>query len=189
MTIANKTRGKTVSGKAQIAGVTGAVTGTGVTVIEGMGEIHQSVFNLSGTALTGTDNSGLYYAQAIYTCPAGKIVILGGTADFSIVGSDGVATSGSGAWGVGTEACDSGNALAGAEQDIIPTTAYTLSVYEADCAAGNTAIINSGAPYDGTSTETAYYLNLTTTSGSFTTTGTITVTGTVTLSWLNLGDY
>ena len=134
-------------------------------------------------------NQQIEHAEQLYTCPAGQIIILGGTADFSIVGSGGVATSGEGDWGVGTITCDVSGGLSGADQDIIPSTAYTLSTYAADCAAGNTAIINSGAPYDGTSTETTFFLNLITDAGSFTTTGTITVTGTVTLSWINLGDY
>ena len=184
-----KTGSKVVTGKSQISGETGAVTGTGVTVIEGMGEIHQSVFNLSGTAMTGTDNTIMWYAQQLYTFPEGSTLILGATADFSIVGSGGVATSATGDWGLGSITCDVSGGLSGADQDIIPSTAYTLSTYAVDCAAGNTAIVNSGGPYAGTSTATTCFLNLITDAGSFTTTGTITVTGTVTVTWASLGDF
>jgi len=188
MSITTKPGGRIVGGKLQVAGETGAVT-SGISVIEGMGEIHQSVFDISGVALTGTDNTIMWYAQQLYTFPIGSILILGGTADFSIVGSGGVATSATGDWAVGSITCDTGGALSGADQDIIPSTAYTLSTYAADCAAGNTAIINSGGPYDGHTTEITAFLNLITDAGSFTTTGTITVTGTVTISWVNLGDF
>ena len=189
MGITTKPGGKIVGGKLQVAGVTGAVTGTGVTVIEGMGEIHQSVFNLSGTAMTGTDNSIMYYSQKLYTCPLGSILILGGTADFTLVGSGGVKTSSTGDWGAGTITADTGGGMSGHDVDIIPSTAYTLSSYEVDCAAGNTAIINSGAPFDGHSTATTFWFNSITDNGGFTTTGTLTVTGTVTITWVNLGDF
>jgi len=189
MSITDKTRGKVVTGKSQIVGGTGAVTGTGITVLEDAGLAHQSIFNLSGTALTGTDNTIMYYAQQLYTCPAGSILILGGTADFSIVGSNGVATSATGDWGVGTATCDSAGALNGTDQNIIPSTAYTLSSYAVDCTGRNAAIISSGAPFDGSSTAVTYFLNFITDAGSFTTTGTITVTGTVTITWVALGDY
>jgi len=188
MSITTKPGGRIVGGKLQVAGETGAVT-SGISVIEGMGEIHQSVFDISGVALTGTDNTIMYYSTQLYTFPLGSIIILGGTADFSIVGSGGVATSATGDWGCGTITADAAGGMSGHDVDIIPSTAYTLSSYEADCAAGNAAIVNSGTPFDGHSSAITAWLNFITDAGSFTTTGTITVTGTVTITWVNLGDF
>jgi len=189
LAITSKTSGKVVSGKSQIIDGIGAPNGTGVTAIEGMGDVHTTVINFSGTALTGTDNTIMWFAQKVYDLPAGSILILGATADFSIVGSNGVKTGAEGDWGVGTITCDVAGGLSGNDQNIIPSTSYALSSYAADCTGRNAAVINSGAPFDGTSSAVDIYLNFITDAGDFTTTGTITVTGTLTLCWLNLGDY
>jgi len=187
MSITRKDQGKVVSGKSQIIDGAGAPNGTGVTAIEGSGVVHTTVVNLSGTAITGVDNTDMQFAQKIYDCSDGSIYIVGATADFTILGSGGVATSGTGYWAVGTETC---NELATNDKNIIPKSSqFTLSSYTVDVTGRNSAIIDSGAPFDGSSTAIAYYLNLLIDSGSFTTTGTLTITGTVTLTWINLGNY
>jgi len=186
MSITRKDAGKVVAGKSQIIGGIGAPNGTGVTAIEGMGEVHTTVIDLSSVALTGTDNTIMYFAQKVYDGPAGSILVLGATADLAIVGSNGVATSATGDFGLGSATCDSAGALSGTDQNIIPSTAITLSTFAADITGRNAAAI---APLDGSSTNIDYYLNFIIDAGSFTSTGTITVTGTITIAWINLGDY
>jgi len=178
---------KLVTGKSQISGATGAPNGTGVTAIEGMGELHTTVINLSATALTGADNGDMQFAQKIYDCSDGSILIMGATADFTILGSGGVHTDGTGYWAVGTETCAT---LAGNDKNIIAKSGqFTLSSFTEDVTGRSAAIIDSGAPFDGSSTAIAYYLNLLIDAAGWTTAGTLTITGTVTLTWLNLGDY
>ncbi len=187
MSITEKTGGVVVSGKSRIIAGAGAPNGTGVTAIEGSGVVHTTVINLSGTAITGVDAGDMKFAQKIYDCSDGSIYIVGATADFTILGSGGVHTGGTGYWGVGTETC---NALSANDVNIIPKSSqFTLSSYTVDVTGRNSAIIDSGAPFDGSSTAIAYYLNLLIDAAGFTTTGTLAITGTVTLTWINLGDY
>jgi len=178
---------KLVTGKSQISGATGAPNGTGVTAIEGMGELHTTVVNLSGTAISGTDNTDLQFAQKVYDCSDGSILIMGATADFTILGSGGVHTDGTGYWSVGTSTCAT---MAGTDVNIIAKSSqFTLSSFTEDVTGRSAAIINSGTPFDGHSTATPYYLNLLIDAAGWTTAGILTITGTVTLTWLNLGDY
>ena len=189
MGITRKDQGAVVSGRSRIIGTAGAPNGTGVTVIEEAGLVHKTVINLSSLAMAGTDNTIMWFAQKIYDFPAGSIVVFGATADLALTGSNGVKTGAQGDVGLGTITCDVAGALAGNDQNIIPSTAYTLSSFEYDWTGLNAAIINSGAPFDGTTTPVDLYLNAITDAGDFVTSGTLTVSGTVTVSWLNLGDF
>ena len=189
MGITNKTFGKTVSGKSQLVGGSGIAVGTGVAAIDTVGVVHQTVIDLSSVAMTGTDNTIMWFAEEIFNMPAGSTLILGATADVSLLGSGGVKTGAEGDIALGTITADVGGGLAGHDADIIASTAYTLSSFEADVTARSAAIVNAGAPFDGSSTATKVWFNAIVDSGDFTTTGVLTITGTVTLTWLSLGDY
>jgi len=180
---------KLVTGKSQNSGASGIPVGTGVTAIDGSGVVHKTVIDLSSVAMTGTDNTIMWFAEEIFNAPAGSTLILGAIADLTILGSDGVKTGAEGDFGLGSITCDVAGALSGLDQDIIPSTGITLSSFTVDVTGRSAAIISSGAPYDGSSTATKVWLNCIIDSGDFTTTGVLTVTGTVTLTWCSFGDY
>ena len=187
MGITEKTGGVVVSGKSRIIAGAGAPNGTGVTAIESAGVVHTTVVNLSATALTGVDNTDMQFAQKIYDSQDGSILIMGAVADFSIVGSGGVHTGGTGYWSVGTGTVAT---MAGTDVNIIAKSSqFTLSSYAADLTGRSAAIINSGTPFDGSSSAVDYYLNFLIDAAGWTTAGILTVTGTVTLTWCNFGDY
>ena len=189
MGIVNKTFGKTVSGKSQLVSGSGIAVGTGVSAIDTVGVVHQTVIDLSSVAMTGTDNTIMWFAEELFNAPAGSTLILGATADLTILGSDGVKTSAEGDFGIGSITCVVAGSLSGLDQDILPSTAFTLSSFTVDATGRNATIVSSGAPYDESSTATKVWLNAIIDSGDFTTTGVLTVTGTVTLTWASLGDY
>jgi len=184
-----KTGSKVVTGKSQISGASGIPVGTGVTAIDGSGIVHQTVIDLSSVAMTGTDATIMWFAEEIWNAPAGSTLILGATADVALLGSDGVKTGAEGDIAIGTITADTGGGLGGHDADIIQSTAYTLSSFEDDVTARNAAIVNAGAPFDGSSTATKVWFNAIVDSGDFVSTGVLTVTGTVTITWLDLGDY
>jgi len=184
-----KTGSKVVTGKSQNSGASGIPVGTGVTAIDGSGVVHQTVIDLSSVAMTGTDNTIMWFAEEIFNAPAGSTLILGAIADLTILGSDGVKTGAEGDFGIGSITCDVAGALSGLDQDILPSTSFTLSSFTVDVTGRSAAIISSGAPYDGSSTATKVWLNSIIDSGDFTTTGVLTITGTVTLTWCSFGDY
>ena len=189
MGIAGKTRGRTVSGKSQIVSGSGIPVGTGVTAIDGVGVVHQTVIDLSSVAMTGTDNTIMWFAEEILNFPEGSTLILGATADVSLLGSGGTKTGAEGDISLGTITADTSGGLAAHDADIIASTAYTLVSFEDNVTARSAAIVNSGTPYDGSSTATKVWFNAICDSGDFTTTGVLTVTGTVTITWASLGDY
>ena len=187
MSITEKTRGKVVSGKSQIIDGIGTAPGSGVTSLEGMGDIHTTVVDISGVATTMTDNlTKLYGGELLYTFPEGSICILGATADLGIVVSANLKTGADGDFSLGTITADSGAALTGADASIIPVTTVTCVSFIASPTGRTAATI---VPQDGTSAATTVYLNYAWDTGAYTDAGIVTTTGTVTIVWAQLGDY
>jgi hypothetical protein len=170
----------------------GAVAGTGVTVAESSGAIHQTVFTISALSVTMTDatTAGSHGSQKIYDFPAGLIQVLGCTtnltiarvgtalaADAAVVGSIGTAT-------VGTDNAT----LTGTEADICPSTASTLTAGAGATAGQSTATEMAAGVWDGTATAKDAYLNFAVPDAGSTGDDALTVNGTITITWINHGD-
>mgnify|MGYP001568291031 CR=1 FL=1 len=185
--------GVTVTQQLRTGAGNGAV-GAGVTAVEfGDGTIHQTVLTLTLSGANdldiadGADNGA---SAAIYTFPAGRILILGVTCDLSSTVNNVFEATPNDVFdiGIGTVAAAADATLAGTEQDLVPkqtndtASNVTLThVYDSALAAS--------AQFDGTSAAIVARLNVAVANASISAALTIAVTGTVTISWVNLGDY
>lgn len=127
----------------------GAKNGATVSVVEqGGGGIHKSIFTLTATPVTLTDDAGngAFAALKLYDFPAGNIVTLGASINADLTLSE--------AWwvdnkdgdvGLGTVATAVGTALTGATQNIIATTATTSAAQVASLDTQSTGVGTSGA--------------------------------------------
>lgn len=125
----------------------------------GTGVIRQTVLEFTADqAVTMTDEAGvvLYGGLKIYDFPAGDITILAAVADLDIEGTGNVTATFDGDVGIGTATAGNNNALAGTEQDILPTTATPQAVASLTTANGRSTAISK---HDGTSTAIKAYLN------------------------------
>lgn len=176
------------SGEA-VSGSVGVAAGTGVTASEQSG-LRKTVLTLTNLSVTMTDatTSGCHGTQKLYDFPAGNILFLGATCDLTILaGSGGIGDTASAVVGVGTAAVGTNNAtLAGTEQDLIPSTAATLT---AGLGSAKGKSLTAGvAVFDGTGTAIDAILNIAVPDANSSANDTFTVNGTVTLTWVNLGD-
>jgi hypothetical protein len=117
------------SGSPTTSSGVGAKAGATVTVAEqGSETVHKSVFTLTATPITMTDDpgNGSYAALKIYDFPAGNIITLGAAinADATLTEAWWVDDKG-GDVGLGTVATAVGTALTATTQNIIATTATT----------------------------------------------------------------
>ena len=181
---------------ANVGSVPPAAAAAGVSAVEyGDGILHQTVFTLGPLLQTVTD--ALAYASTkIYDFPAGRINILGCTANVQFaVTTDRTDTTGtinaSAAlkWGLGTAAA-SNITLASTMVDLMPKTAVTLDGAEDAYTALAGSPLAAAALLDGTGTAKDAFFNV----GFETNTeidndGVLACNGTITLTWINLGDY
>lgn len=133
--------GITLSGavKGEAAGTTlaevGAKNGGTVTVVEkGDGNIHKSIFTLTATPVTLTDDAGngAYAALKLYDFLAGNIVTLGAVIDADLTLTEAWWTDAAeGDVGLGTVAAAVGTTLTGTTQNIIATTAIAAMTAQA----------------------------------------------------------
>lgn len=170
----------------------GAAAGTGNVVAETMGLLQKTVLTLTDVAVTVTfevANDSGWGTIKLYDFPAGRIDILGVTADlsFDVSASENVADAGSGDVALGTtQTADV--TLAGTDVDLLPSTAMTDPFVAGAGAA--TGALAASAQLDGTGTAKDLNLNIAFDAGDVTTDdGEVLVSGTVTVHWVNLGDY
>lgn len=167
----------------------GAVAGSNATVKEyGVGPLKQTVITLSGRTITMTDEAGVvaYGGTKVYDFPAGNILVLGATANLTVVESGTINADFDGDFSLGTVTASNNASLSSTEQNLIPSTATPQAVSSATTAKGiNAAAI---APLDGTTTPIDVYLNFIIDDADQNGGGTFTVSGPITLTWINLGD-
>lgn len=169
----------------------GATNGATVSVVEkGNAVIHQSVISLASTPVTVANTTGASFGNLkIYDLPAGRILVLGVTANLSFdwSASDIVAT-GSGDFSLGTTGTSDAT-LDGTDVDLLPSTAMTDPFV--DGVGVGTGALAASAQFDGTSTAKDVYLNMIIDDADVDDAASddVLVTGTVTITWINLGDY
>lgn len=133
--------GLTVAGNGTKAGATVAV------VEQGSGGIHKSVFTLTATPVTLTDDpgNGAYAALKLYDFPAGNIIAIGASinANLTLIQAWWVDNK-DGDVGLGTVATAVGTALTGTTQNIIATTATTSAAQVASLNTQSTGVATSG---------------------------------------------
>jgi len=168
----------------------GACGTNGESVVETYGAVNKTTFTFNNT-LTATDGSAEGETEKIYTFPAGRIYILGGALNATIVNTSTEAdTNDVFLMGVGTAAANDDADLSDSnEADVFagPTLeagAVTLTnQWEVDFTAGGDSV------FDGTSTAASLNLNMGIADACITTNNfSATVTGSGTVFWINLGD-
>jgi hypothetical protein len=168
----------------------GTVGTNGTSVVESYGAVNKTTITFNNT-LTATDGSAEGETQVIYTFPAGRIYILGGALNATIVNTATEAdTNDVFLMGIGTAAANDDADLSDSnETDIFagPTLeagAVTLTnQWEVDMTSGGDTV------FDGTSTAVTLNLNMGIADACIKTTGfSAAVTGSGTVFWINLGD-
>jgi len=168
----------------------GTVGANGESVVETFGAVNKTTFTFANT-MTATDGTAEGETEKIYTFPAGRIYILGGAIDATIVNTATEADANDVFLvGIGTAAANDDADLSDSnETDVFagPTLedgAVTLTnAWEADFTSGGDTV------FDGTSTAATLNLNMGIADASITTGNfSATVTGSGTVFWINLGD-
>lgn len=154
------------------------------------GGLHQTTLTLADVAITMTDAgaAGTHGSMQLLDFPAGNILFLGAVSDVALVSdAAGLDADAELVAGVGTATAGTDNAtLTGTEQDLIPSTAATLT---ASVGAFDGVSLTAGvAAFDGTSTAKDAFLNLAAPDADTDADDEVTANGTVTLTWINLGD-
>lgn len=183
----------------------GALTSkTGLSVVEkGDGAIHKTIITLASMSMASTDGTtpatdGAWGAQALYTFPTGRIVLLGSHVQFPLAGLVAVTGGGTGfsdtadfEIGIGSVAAAQAVSFdlnGGDEEDIIAAMVAALTSKTSD--AIETGMGGSVTPIDGTGGSYTAYLNFRTVDDldHGTTADALLVSGTLTFLWSLLGD-
>jgi hypothetical protein len=130
--------------------------------------------------------AGCHGAKLFYNFPLGHILVLGAVGSVTITaGSGGISDTASAVASVGTELLANDNAtLTGAEADIVPSTAATMTAGVGTAEFKSTGILIS----DGTVNAKSAILNIAIPDAGSSGNDTITINGTVTITWINLGN-
>lgn len=179
----------TVGGDFRTTFGNGTAAGTGVTAVECMPIIHQTILTLAASSVTMTDAgaAGCHGGLKIYDFPEGVVHIYGATCDLAVTaGAGGITDTASVVGSIGTVVTATDNAtLTTTEANIIPSTAVTLT--------GGVGAFDSastgGATYNGYSTPVDLFLNFAVPDAGSTANDTLTVSGNVTVTWVYLGDF
>ena len=168
----------------------GACGTSGESVVETYGAVNKTTFTFNNT-LTATDGSAEGETEKIYTFPAGRIYILGGALNATVVNTATEADANDiFLMGIGTAAANDDADLSDYnETDVFagPTledgAATLTNQWEVDFTAGADSV------FDGTSTAASLNLNMGIADACITTNNfSATVTGSGTAFWINLGD-
>lgn len=181
--------------RAFFAGAAGAQGGTsngkGVTIEASQAGYTKTVLRFEDTPIPLVDEAGVvaYGSLKVFDLPVGLILIAGAVADLAVTKSSaGVIAAFDGDFGVGSAAAGNNNALAGTEQNIIPTTATPQAVAGATTAKG---ISTGGLQLDGTAGAVDVFLNFLVDDADHDVTTTpcnLILNGTLTLLWALAGD-
>jgi hypothetical protein len=176
-------------------------TTVGLSVLEaGIGPVRQTVLTFANFPVTtGNTPSGASWGSSkVYDFPAGRILVLGCTANFTKItfnteaGATGdIAGGGSGDYSIGSTATADAT-LSTTDVDLLPSSAM-LDPFVAGVGRGNAGTaLAAAAQFDGTATAIDAYLNAIIDDADVSdgaANDIVYFTGTVTLSWVNLGDY
>lgn len=170
-------------------------TGSGITVTEtGDGAVHMTVFTLSDTAVTLTDEAGVvaYGGLKLYDFPEGLIAFQGASMDIALTKSSaGVNDDWDGDTSLGSVTASNNNSLSSTEQNIIPTTATPQASSGATTGDGVSTAAEAVTVLDGTTTAADLFLNYLVDDADHDVTSTacnLIANGTITVVWSNLGD-
>lgn len=169
----------------------GMTLGAGATSkTDNVGGIYKTVFTLTDEPIVFADDAGVgqYGGVKLADMPAGNNIFLGAVLALDIELTElAWVDAAEGDIGLGTALVTDGDALAGTEQNIVPTTAIPAMTSQAgSCNAGSSAVAVVQAA--GT-TDTDLYLNVRIDDDAAHAAGNGVLNGTVTLLWANLGDY
>lgn len=170
----------------------GTAVGTGTTLNEAIGTVHQSVITLVDLPITVANTTGVSFGgEEIFSFPEGRILILGATvADVTFDLTDAgnvtpIEDTDGGDIAVGTTAPTDGT-LTGSDVNIIPSTSI-------DPISGGVAgaTLVASAHIDGTSAAISAFFNVLIDDADVgdTASDVILVSGVVTITWVSLGDY
>ena len=177
---------------------------TGLTVVErGNAAVHKTILTLDEVDVTMTDGTtpatdAMFGTKALYTFPAGHIVILGAHEVFPLAGLEATTGGGTGLSdtadlevGVGTTARANGTnfALQTAEDNIVPgQTGVDLTAGTSDAIESNQ--LAAALFFDGSASAAVANLNAVTLddADAGTTADVLKVSGTITLLWTMQGD-
>lgn len=160
----NSASGKLVASEApdEISATVGLKVGATVVAREsGDDLLRRTVLTLADTPITFVDDAGVgqHGSVKLYDMPAGNIVFLGAVVDVDLALTETAwLDAAEGDVGLGTAAVTDGDALAGAEQNIVPTTAIAaLSAQAGPINAQSTGAVGSAA---AGGTDTDVHLNV-----------------------------
>ena len=161
---------------------------SGISIAEsGTGIVHKTVLTFSAWGTAIHDGTAGHSSRAIYDFPAGRILILGVTADLSYDVSGGsISNTGSGDFSLGT----TGTAdltLDGTDVNLLPSTGMADPFVAGVGAA--TGALAASAHFDGTTSAVTVHLSSIFDAGDVSEHTPFDIDGTVTIHWINLGDY
>lgn len=163
----------------------GAVSGTGVTIVESAGK---TIFTLTNVAVPTVDatTSGAGGGLKLYTFPEGLLDYRGAVANVTLTAAAGITATAAVVSALGTVAAAADATLTSTEADLLPSTATSLTASAGTFAAVSTTA--QSALLDGTATAKALYLNFGIPDAGSTANSTITVSGTITVAWSLIAD-
>jgi len=179
--------------KVLITDSAGTAAGT-VTAVEESAAGRKVTLTFDDETVPVLDNAGVsgYLGLKIYDLPEGLILFFAASADLAITKSSaGVDDDWDGDFGIGTITAAGTTPLAGAEQDLIPTTATPQGIAGVSAAVGISTATEACVPHDGTGTAKDVYLNILIDDADQDVTSTpcnFILNGTITLNYMQCGD-
>lgn len=167
----------------------GAPNGTGVTVSEKRGIVHETIINLAALRIAVADSGGAnggFGGAKIYDMPAGNIVLLGAITNLTNIArvSTGIGATATVKHSVGTAVEGTNDTLDAAQASIVPSTNAVLAAGVGAAGGESTAVLVT----NGTSTAMDIYLNIGVADADISASDNVDVSGTVILFWINAGD-
>ncbi len=168
----------------------GVVNGATVSAVEQGDVVHKTTFTLASTPVTVGNVTGASFGGVkLYDFPAGRILVLGVTADLSFnwAGTD-IGLTGSGDFALG-RSISADATLAGTDVDLLPSTAL-LDPFVDGVGTGKGALVAS-AQFDGTGGAISANLNIIIDDADVANAAEdiVLASGPVVIHWINLGDY
>lgn len=168
----------------------GAAAGTGVLANEDgiAGAIQQTTLKFTNATVTVANTTGASFgSQKVYDFPQGRILILGGRANFTFnwAGQD-IGATGSGDFSLGTTATADAT-LGTTDVDIMASSAM-LDPFVAGIGTGTGNLVKT-TEFDGTETAIDMFLNIIIDDADVADAASdvVTINGTITFSWINYG--